>query len=73
MAMCIVDVINMVMLVGLCAGNSSRSRGLSKQSGFDGAAAHLMQLHNVVQHIASSSGDVALPTLQGQLQALLVQ
>lgn len=69
MAMCTVDVIDIVMLFSLCAGNSSC--GLSKPSGFDGAAAHLMKLHHVVEHIASSSGDVALPILQRQLQAFL--
>ena len=61
------------MPVGVCAGQSSRSRGASRSSRFEGAAAQLMQLHNTVKHIASSSGDVVLPTLQRQLQFLLVQ
>ena len=40
---------------------------------FEGVAAQLRPVLDAVEHIAIDSGDVVLPALQRQLQALLVQ
>ena len=58
----------------VCAAQSSRSCRHSKQHAtFDGVAAQLQQVRDAVEQVAGSSGDVVLPALQRQLQALLVQ
>ena len=40
---------------------------------FDGVSAQLGPVLDAVEHVASGSGDVVLPALHRQLQALLVQ